>query len=107
MVLFFFFNDTATTEIYTRSIVGSVRCVQETGYQRRVHGLSGKASRSSCSIEFVIPKQTNKPLVSIYNIKGQKVRSWRVNNSYQDMQKHGGLRKKIIVASNYTLQFGI
>eukprot|EP00831_Metopus_contortus_P084546 TRINITY_DN9629_c0_g1_i2.p1 TRINITY_DN9629_c0_g1~~TRINITY_DN9629_c0_g1_i2.p1 ORF type:complete len:100 (-),score=14.45 TRINITY_DN9629_c0_g1_i2:31-330(-) len=29
---FFFFNDTATTEIYTRSIVGSVRCVQETDY---------------------------------------------------------------------------
>eukprot|EP00831_Metopus_contortus_P065616 TRINITY_DN58601_c0_g1_i1.p2 TRINITY_DN58601_c0_g1~~TRINITY_DN58601_c0_g1_i1.p2 ORF type:complete len:158 (-),score=13.87 TRINITY_DN58601_c0_g1_i1:417-890(-) len=26
----FFFNDPATTEIYTRSIVGSVRCVQET-----------------------------------------------------------------------------
>eukprot|EP00831_Metopus_contortus_P024695 TRINITY_DN21488_c0_g1_i1.p2 TRINITY_DN21488_c0_g1~~TRINITY_DN21488_c0_g1_i1.p2 ORF type:complete len:108 (+),score=23.20 TRINITY_DN21488_c0_g1_i1:46-369(+) len=24
--------------MYTRSIVGSVRCVQETGYQRRVHG---------------------------------------------------------------------
>ena len=23
----FFFNDTATTEIYTRKIVGSVRCV--------------------------------------------------------------------------------
>eukprot|EP00831_Metopus_contortus_P019280 TRINITY_DN1833_c0_g1_i2.p1 TRINITY_DN1833_c0_g1~~TRINITY_DN1833_c0_g1_i2.p1 ORF type:complete len:204 (+),score=36.61 TRINITY_DN1833_c0_g1_i2:41-652(+) len=30
-LVFFFFNDTATTEIYTRSIVGSVRCVQETG----------------------------------------------------------------------------
>eukprot|EP00831_Metopus_contortus_P050852 TRINITY_DN4273_c0_g1_i2.p2 TRINITY_DN4273_c0_g1~~TRINITY_DN4273_c0_g1_i2.p2 ORF type:complete len:164 (+),score=58.53 TRINITY_DN4273_c0_g1_i2:40-531(+) len=29
-LFFFFFNDTATTEIYTRSIVGSVRCVQET-----------------------------------------------------------------------------
>eukprot|EP00825_Cyclidium_porcatum_P002734 TRINITY_DN11268_c0_g1_i2.p1 TRINITY_DN11268_c0_g1~~TRINITY_DN11268_c0_g1_i2.p1 ORF type:complete len:424 (+),score=90.57 TRINITY_DN11268_c0_g1_i2:45-1316(+) len=28
---FFFFNDTATTEIYTLHIVGSVRCVQETG----------------------------------------------------------------------------
>eukprot|EP00825_Cyclidium_porcatum_P000799 TRINITY_DN10326_c0_g1_i2.p1 TRINITY_DN10326_c0_g1~~TRINITY_DN10326_c0_g1_i2.p1 ORF type:complete len:191 (+),score=40.49 TRINITY_DN10326_c0_g1_i2:45-617(+) len=28
--LFFFFNDTATTEIYTLHIVGSVRCVQET-----------------------------------------------------------------------------
>eukprot|EP00831_Metopus_contortus_P057434 TRINITY_DN4984_c0_g1_i4.p1 TRINITY_DN4984_c0_g1~~TRINITY_DN4984_c0_g1_i4.p1 ORF type:complete len:227 (-),score=35.72 TRINITY_DN4984_c0_g1_i4:176-820(-) len=40
--LCFFFNDTATTEIYTRSIVGSVRCVQETGYQRRVHGELGK-----------------------------------------------------------------
>eukprot|EP00831_Metopus_contortus_P035637 TRINITY_DN28372_c0_g1_i1.p1 TRINITY_DN28372_c0_g1~~TRINITY_DN28372_c0_g1_i1.p1 ORF type:complete len:142 (-),score=27.86 TRINITY_DN28372_c0_g1_i1:244-669(-) len=30
LVSVFFFNDTATTEIYTRSIVGSVRCVQET-----------------------------------------------------------------------------
>ena len=28
--LIFFFNDTATTEIYTRSLVGSVRCVEET-----------------------------------------------------------------------------
>eukprot|EP00825_Cyclidium_porcatum_P036158 TRINITY_DN38041_c0_g1_i1.p2 TRINITY_DN38041_c0_g1~~TRINITY_DN38041_c0_g1_i1.p2 ORF type:complete len:110 (+),score=26.38 TRINITY_DN38041_c0_g1_i1:120-449(+) len=28
--MFFFFNDTATTEIYTLHIVGSVRCVQET-----------------------------------------------------------------------------
>src|SRR5665254_13216 len=26
-IFFFFFNDTATTEIYTRKIVGSVRCV--------------------------------------------------------------------------------
>ena len=26
-VEYIFFNDTATTEIYTRSIVGSVRCV--------------------------------------------------------------------------------
>ena len=25
--IIFFFNDTATTEIYTRSLVGSVRCV--------------------------------------------------------------------------------
>eukprot|EP00825_Cyclidium_porcatum_P043130 TRINITY_DN6052_c0_g1_i9.p1 TRINITY_DN6052_c0_g1~~TRINITY_DN6052_c0_g1_i9.p1 ORF type:complete len:219 (+),score=49.86 TRINITY_DN6052_c0_g1_i9:33-689(+) len=29
-IFFFFFNDTATTEIYTLHIVGSVRCVQET-----------------------------------------------------------------------------
>eukprot|EP00831_Metopus_contortus_P062593 TRINITY_DN54767_c0_g1_i1.p1 TRINITY_DN54767_c0_g1~~TRINITY_DN54767_c0_g1_i1.p1 ORF type:complete len:166 (+),score=0.02 TRINITY_DN54767_c0_g1_i1:63-560(+) len=33
----FFFNDTATTEIYTRSIVGSVRCVQETAYILPMH----------------------------------------------------------------------
>eukprot|EP00825_Cyclidium_porcatum_P050053 TRINITY_DN8814_c0_g1_i2.p1 TRINITY_DN8814_c0_g1~~TRINITY_DN8814_c0_g1_i2.p1 ORF type:complete len:158 (-),score=12.39 TRINITY_DN8814_c0_g1_i2:106-579(-) len=38
---FFFCKDTATTEIYTLHIVGSVRCVQETGYQRRVHGVCG------------------------------------------------------------------
>eukprot|EP00831_Metopus_contortus_P071953 TRINITY_DN65703_c0_g1_i2.p1 TRINITY_DN65703_c0_g1~~TRINITY_DN65703_c0_g1_i2.p1 ORF type:complete len:108 (-),score=15.72 TRINITY_DN65703_c0_g1_i2:530-853(-) len=31
----FFFNETATTEIYTRSIVGSVRCVQETATKPR------------------------------------------------------------------------
>eukprot|EP00831_Metopus_contortus_P003242 TRINITY_DN11205_c0_g1_i2.p1 TRINITY_DN11205_c0_g1~~TRINITY_DN11205_c0_g1_i2.p1 ORF type:complete len:202 (-),score=45.41 TRINITY_DN11205_c0_g1_i2:220-825(-) len=30
VVFCFFYNDAATTEIYTRSIVGSVRCVQET-----------------------------------------------------------------------------
>eukprot|EP00831_Metopus_contortus_P000249 TRINITY_DN10094_c0_g1_i2.p2 TRINITY_DN10094_c0_g1~~TRINITY_DN10094_c0_g1_i2.p2 ORF type:complete len:142 (-),score=11.76 TRINITY_DN10094_c0_g1_i2:91-477(-) len=40
---FFFFNDTATTEIYTRSIVGSVRCVQET------------------AIRSIQPKSTTKP----------------------------------------------
>ena len=27
LCMLFFFNDTATTEIYTRSLVGSVRCV--------------------------------------------------------------------------------
>ena len=27
VAILFFFNDTATTEIYTRKIVGSVRCV--------------------------------------------------------------------------------
>eukprot|EP00825_Cyclidium_porcatum_P004952 TRINITY_DN12364_c0_g1_i3.p4 TRINITY_DN12364_c0_g1~~TRINITY_DN12364_c0_g1_i3.p4 ORF type:complete len:122 (+),score=14.16 TRINITY_DN12364_c0_g1_i3:92-457(+) len=30
LFVFFFFNATATTEIYTLHIVGSVRCVQET-----------------------------------------------------------------------------
>eukprot|EP00825_Cyclidium_porcatum_P025891 TRINITY_DN28012_c0_g1_i3.p1 TRINITY_DN28012_c0_g1~~TRINITY_DN28012_c0_g1_i3.p1 ORF type:complete len:158 (+),score=43.31 TRINITY_DN28012_c0_g1_i3:106-579(+) len=31
LCVLFFFKDTATTEIYTLHIVGSVRCVQETG----------------------------------------------------------------------------
>ena len=31
----FFFNDTATTEIYTRSLVGSVRCVDETVFDEK------------------------------------------------------------------------
>eukprot|EP00825_Cyclidium_porcatum_P052337 TRINITY_DN9889_c0_g1_i1.p1 TRINITY_DN9889_c0_g1~~TRINITY_DN9889_c0_g1_i1.p1 ORF type:complete len:121 (-),score=19.40 TRINITY_DN9889_c0_g1_i1:130-492(-) len=34
---FFFFNDTATTEIYTLHIVGSVRCVQETGVKQQLY----------------------------------------------------------------------
>eukprot|EP00825_Cyclidium_porcatum_P010115 TRINITY_DN15188_c0_g1_i2.p3 TRINITY_DN15188_c0_g1~~TRINITY_DN15188_c0_g1_i2.p3 ORF type:complete len:120 (+),score=24.70 TRINITY_DN15188_c0_g1_i2:32-391(+) len=38
--LFFFFNDPATTEIYTLHIVGSVRCVQETDIS--VHSLKGE-----------------------------------------------------------------
>eukprot|EP00825_Cyclidium_porcatum_P006564 TRINITY_DN13269_c0_g1_i2.p1 TRINITY_DN13269_c0_g1~~TRINITY_DN13269_c0_g1_i2.p1 ORF type:complete len:358 (-),score=55.42 TRINITY_DN13269_c0_g1_i2:259-1332(-) len=37
--IFFFFNDTATTEIYTLHIVGSVRCVQETGINAEYMGL--------------------------------------------------------------------
>eukprot|EP00825_Cyclidium_porcatum_P014638 TRINITY_DN17920_c0_g1_i2.p1 TRINITY_DN17920_c0_g1~~TRINITY_DN17920_c0_g1_i2.p1 ORF type:complete len:166 (-),score=43.81 TRINITY_DN17920_c0_g1_i2:8-505(-) len=35
-LFFFFFNDTATTEIYTLHIVGSVRCVQETASEQTV-----------------------------------------------------------------------
>eukprot|EP00828_Plagiopyla_frontata_P019875 TRINITY_DN2538_c0_g1_i20.p1 TRINITY_DN2538_c0_g1~~TRINITY_DN2538_c0_g1_i20.p1 ORF type:complete len:384 (-),score=89.38 TRINITY_DN2538_c0_g1_i20:72-1223(-) len=35
----FFFNDTATTEIYTILFVGSVRCVQETGINAEYMGL--------------------------------------------------------------------
>eukprot|EP00831_Metopus_contortus_P050546 TRINITY_DN4248_c0_g1_i15.p1 TRINITY_DN4248_c0_g1~~TRINITY_DN4248_c0_g1_i15.p1 ORF type:complete len:181 (-),score=25.83 TRINITY_DN4248_c0_g1_i15:162-704(-) len=55
--LFFFFNDTATTEIYTRSIVGSVRCVQETGYQRRVHGNMNFAFKNGSRRVFQFMKQ--------------------------------------------------
>eukprot|EP00825_Cyclidium_porcatum_P049262 TRINITY_DN846_c0_g1_i1.p1 TRINITY_DN846_c0_g1~~TRINITY_DN846_c0_g1_i1.p1 ORF type:complete len:475 (-),score=104.23 TRINITY_DN846_c0_g1_i1:426-1850(-) len=43
---FFFFNDTATTEIYTLHIVGSVRCVQETGINAEYMG----DQRIMCSV---------------------------------------------------------
>ncbi len=43
--LVFFFNDTATTEIYTRRIVGSVRCVSATGTGCVVE-FAGEAVRS-------------------------------------------------------------
>eukprot|EP00831_Metopus_contortus_P017129 TRINITY_DN17213_c0_g1_i2.p2 TRINITY_DN17213_c0_g1~~TRINITY_DN17213_c0_g1_i2.p2 ORF type:complete len:139 (+),score=21.53 TRINITY_DN17213_c0_g1_i2:3-419(+) len=33
-IFIFFLNETATSKIYTRSIVGSVRCVQETGLRQ-------------------------------------------------------------------------
>eukprot|EP00828_Plagiopyla_frontata_P028754 TRINITY_DN3715_c0_g1_i1.p2 TRINITY_DN3715_c0_g1~~TRINITY_DN3715_c0_g1_i1.p2 ORF type:complete len:201 (-),score=25.66 TRINITY_DN3715_c0_g1_i1:125-727(-) len=39
-VFCFFFNDTATTEIYTILFVGSVRCVQETAIISEIKGIS-------------------------------------------------------------------
>eukprot|EP00825_Cyclidium_porcatum_P006134 TRINITY_DN1300_c0_g1_i5.p5 TRINITY_DN1300_c0_g1~~TRINITY_DN1300_c0_g1_i5.p5 ORF type:complete len:101 (-),score=26.21 TRINITY_DN1300_c0_g1_i5:1281-1583(-) len=41
----FFFNDTATTEIYTLHIVGSVRCVQETGINAEYMGTKPQPAR--------------------------------------------------------------
>eukprot|EP00831_Metopus_contortus_P075313 TRINITY_DN69017_c0_g1_i2.p1 TRINITY_DN69017_c0_g1~~TRINITY_DN69017_c0_g1_i2.p1 ORF type:complete len:141 (-),score=43.70 TRINITY_DN69017_c0_g1_i2:86-508(-) len=52
--VFFFFNDTATTEIYTRSIVGSVRCVQETDAEYM--GLFHQTINTSNSIKVDLPK---------------------------------------------------
>eukprot|EP00825_Cyclidium_porcatum_P039245 TRINITY_DN470_c0_g1_i1.p2 TRINITY_DN470_c0_g1~~TRINITY_DN470_c0_g1_i1.p2 ORF type:complete len:311 (+),score=75.07 TRINITY_DN470_c0_g1_i1:123-1055(+) len=43
---FFFFNDTATTEIYTLHIVGSVRCVQETGINAEYMGRQNNSGTS-------------------------------------------------------------
>eukprot|EP00827_Trimyema_finlayi_P006597 TRINITY_DN76_c0_g1_i4.p1 TRINITY_DN76_c0_g1~~TRINITY_DN76_c0_g1_i4.p1 ORF type:complete len:206 (+),score=99.10 TRINITY_DN76_c0_g1_i4:2-619(+) len=45
MLQIFFFNDTATTEIYTEQIVGSVRCVQETDRQLSTIHRCSKPSR--------------------------------------------------------------
>eukprot|EP00825_Cyclidium_porcatum_P040413 TRINITY_DN5101_c0_g1_i2.p1 TRINITY_DN5101_c0_g1~~TRINITY_DN5101_c0_g1_i2.p1 ORF type:complete len:165 (-),score=29.57 TRINITY_DN5101_c0_g1_i2:149-643(-) len=55
---FFFFNDTATTEIYTLHIVGSVRCVQETAYM--MCGLYQLQQEVYFQIQTLIPQQTVK-----------------------------------------------
>ncbi|MDK9456002.1 hypothetical protein QNH88_27605, partial [Klebsiella pneumoniae] len=36
-ILIFLFNDPATSEIYTRKFVGSVRCIEETAIEDRGH----------------------------------------------------------------------
>eukprot|EP00831_Metopus_contortus_P078378 TRINITY_DN7571_c0_g1_i1.p2 TRINITY_DN7571_c0_g1~~TRINITY_DN7571_c0_g1_i1.p2 ORF type:complete len:164 (+),score=49.72 TRINITY_DN7571_c0_g1_i1:77-568(+) len=48
--VFFFFDDTATTEIYTRSIVGSVRCVQETVSTQSTWGRSNMESKIGITV---------------------------------------------------------
>eukprot|EP00825_Cyclidium_porcatum_P047637 TRINITY_DN7782_c0_g1_i2.p1 TRINITY_DN7782_c0_g1~~TRINITY_DN7782_c0_g1_i2.p1 ORF type:complete len:145 (+),score=17.07 TRINITY_DN7782_c0_g1_i2:94-528(+) len=57
LVLFFFFNDPATTEIYTLHIVGSVRCVQETGLNLQ---RPSTISISFGCISFKIPRCSNR-----------------------------------------------
>eukprot|EP00831_Metopus_contortus_P046817 TRINITY_DN37659_c0_g1_i1.p1 TRINITY_DN37659_c0_g1~~TRINITY_DN37659_c0_g1_i1.p1 ORF type:complete len:325 (-),score=53.65 TRINITY_DN37659_c0_g1_i1:16-990(-) len=47
-----FFNDTATTEIYTRSIVGSVRCVQETGSEYATSFFESKVEAEEFPFDF-------------------------------------------------------
>ncbi|MFA7056390.1 MAG: choice-of-anchor Q domain-containing protein [Candidatus Cloacimonadales bacterium] len=57
--------------------------------------LSGDNTKSTraVNLEFTVPQKTKEqPTVTIYNIKGQKVKSWKLNNSYQDLQRHAGLR---------------
>eukprot|EP00831_Metopus_contortus_P029695 TRINITY_DN24405_c0_g2_i1.p3 TRINITY_DN24405_c0_g2~~TRINITY_DN24405_c0_g2_i1.p3 ORF type:complete len:125 (+),score=34.22 TRINITY_DN24405_c0_g2_i1:40-414(+) len=61
MVQCIFFKDTGTTEIYTRSIVGSVRCVQETGKrQEEKNKKSNKKSDKDKNRETKKHKRTEK-----------------------------------------------
>lgn len=54
---------------------------------------SNSRATGAVTLEFTIPQKTREnPTVTIYNLKGQKVKSWKLNNSYQDMQRHAGLR---------------
>eukprot|EP00831_Metopus_contortus_P061334 TRINITY_DN53179_c0_g1_i1.p1 TRINITY_DN53179_c0_g1~~TRINITY_DN53179_c0_g1_i1.p1 ORF type:complete len:122 (-),score=28.69 TRINITY_DN53179_c0_g1_i1:160-525(-) len=69
---FFLFNDTATTEIYTRSIVGSVRCVQETGTWGGAQGQATDVEiqvrelmKTKDHLNGIISKHTGKPIEQI------------------------------------------
>eukprot|EP00825_Cyclidium_porcatum_P040157 TRINITY_DN5016_c0_g1_i3.p2 TRINITY_DN5016_c0_g1~~TRINITY_DN5016_c0_g1_i3.p2 ORF type:complete len:123 (+),score=36.30 TRINITY_DN5016_c0_g1_i3:82-450(+) len=53
---FFFFNDTATTEIYTLHIVGSVRCVQETGSKGGHKSELGLRDNNSAYVSAILSK---------------------------------------------------
>eukprot|EP00831_Metopus_contortus_P031840 TRINITY_DN2586_c0_g1_i8.p1 TRINITY_DN2586_c0_g1~~TRINITY_DN2586_c0_g1_i8.p1 ORF type:complete len:334 (+),score=73.44 TRINITY_DN2586_c0_g1_i8:91-1092(+) len=60
LFFFFFFNDTATTEIYTRSIVGSVRCVQETAFIL-ITGMGGCMNKEEKDNKKVKEQEANGP----------------------------------------------
>eukprot|EP00828_Plagiopyla_frontata_P031888 TRINITY_DN4168_c0_g1_i5.p1 TRINITY_DN4168_c0_g1~~TRINITY_DN4168_c0_g1_i5.p1 ORF type:complete len:595 (-),score=120.68 TRINITY_DN4168_c0_g1_i5:717-2501(-) len=55
---FFFFNDTATTEIYTILFVGSVRCVQETGINAEYMGKNNPNKNKNINNQIFNKKMT-------------------------------------------------
>jgi hypothetical protein len=63
-------------------------------YPNPVYVNSSKGSYSF--IEFIIPKKAKEPpVVEIYNLKGQKVRSITLNQSYNDLVRKAGLSKEV------------
>ncbi len=73
--------------------------------------VSQKQSKGSgmTNIEFVLPKDIKeKPVLTIYNLKGQKVKKISLENSYQDMQRHAGLKTSYdqgqLYSSNWNLR---
>lgn len=57
--------------------------------------LNGSKSAYSF-IEFTLPQKAKEPpLVEIYNIKGQKVKSMRLTESYSSMVRKAGLSKQV------------
>ncbi len=73
--------------------------------------VSQSNSKGSCmsNIEFVLPKSIKeKPVLTIYNLKGQKVKKISLENSYQDLQRHAGLKTSYdngqLYSSNWNLR---
>eukprot|EP00825_Cyclidium_porcatum_P026679 TRINITY_DN28691_c0_g1_i1.p2 TRINITY_DN28691_c0_g1~~TRINITY_DN28691_c0_g1_i1.p2 ORF type:complete len:118 (-),score=17.77 TRINITY_DN28691_c0_g1_i1:266-619(-) len=67
---FFFFNDTATTEIYTLHIVGSVRCVQETGFYLNKRRSNRQKRNTGCN-DYNYKYQTNNPQINTHLLQNQ------------------------------------
>eukprot|EP00828_Plagiopyla_frontata_P040346 TRINITY_DN544_c0_g1_i3.p1 TRINITY_DN544_c0_g1~~TRINITY_DN544_c0_g1_i3.p1 ORF type:complete len:118 (-),score=29.98 TRINITY_DN544_c0_g1_i3:40-393(-) len=67
---FFFFNDTATTEIYTILFVGSVRCVQETGINAEYMGCMPNISHDHSKRNYIV-----KCLTSILSSKKENAKA--------------------------------
>jgi hypothetical protein len=69
---------------------------------------SKSKGRGISNIEFVIPKQIkDKPRITIYNLRGQKVKSIAIENSYQDMQKHAGLKTNYAEGQLYSTNWNL
>jgi hypothetical protein len=68
--------------------------IQLSLYPNPVYANGSKGSYSF--IEFTLPKKAKEPpSVDIYNLKGQKVRSITINQSYNDMVRKAGLSKEV------------
>eukprot|EP00831_Metopus_contortus_P008350 TRINITY_DN13206_c0_g1_i1.p4 TRINITY_DN13206_c0_g1~~TRINITY_DN13206_c0_g1_i1.p4 ORF type:complete len:182 (-),score=1.11 TRINITY_DN13206_c0_g1_i1:1615-2133(-) len=60
------------------------------------------------NIEFVLPKSIKeKPILTIYNLKGQKVKRISLENSYQDMQRHAGLKTNYADGQLYSTNWNL
>ena len=76
-------------------------------YPNPVSRSKSKGSGMS-NIEFVLPKRIkDKPVLTIYNLKGQKVKRISLENSYQDMQRHAGLKTNYADGQLYSTNWNL
>ena len=76
-------------------------------YPNPVSRSKSKGSGMS-NIEFVLPKRIKeKPVLTIYNLKGQKVKRISIENSYQDMQRHAGLKTNYADGQLYSTNWNL
>ncbi len=87
--------------------VSSISEPQILVYPNPVSRSKSKGSGMS-NIEFVLPKRIkDKPVLTIYNLKGQKVKRISLENSYQDMQRHAGLKTNYADGQLYSTNWNL